>query len=197
MYSIGEDAGTGLWTLRYAGGSPNGWASGEELNLITLQVEYEDGRDTRRFVIAGHVEATGARQLQLRPPVPRAGTDWHSRPGETVFMSFHLREEPTPAAVPDALVDPVGEPGSFVAFLSSSTPGGPVVLQTVITIIVGAIALARAPRAPAGVVLAAVVLVSPPWVPVLFGYGEPMAAVLVAFNVVVGRLRLQGLRSPE
>ena len=101
-------------------------------------------------------------------------------------MSFHLREEPTLAGEAEALVYPVGEPASFVEFLSATTQRGPVVMRIDITVVVATITLTRAATTPAGVGLTSVELILTPWLPVLFGYGEPMAAVLVAFNVVVG-----------
>ena len=46
--------------------------------------------------------------------------------------------------------------------------------------------LARAPQTPLGVMMASVVLIVTPWVPVIFGFGDTIAASIVLVNVLSG-----------
>ena len=63
------------------------------------------------------------------------------------------------------IAPPVVEADTFADFLLDTTPGGPVVLQLLVTIIVASLVLFRSPPTPAGVVFSAVVLMMTPWVP--------------------------------
>ena len=76
--------------------------------------------------------------------------------------------------------------GSFIDFLATSTPGGPVMAQTLIVIIVSVMFSFKARPTPAGTMMAAIVLIMTPWIPVLFGFGSTIAAVIVLVNVSAG-----------
>ncbi len=87
---------------------------------------------------------------------------------------------------------PVGEytltATAYIEFLSATTPGGPVMAQTLVVILVYAAFLFKAPATPTGLIMAAIVLILTPWVPVLFGYGSTIAASINMVNIVVGAL---------
>ena len=100
----------------------------------------------------------------------------------TVEFSRHIAETP-PAILPAGLVKPAAAPGSFVEFLNLTTPGGAVMAQTMIVILVYSMFLLKAPSTPWGIIMTALVLILTPWVPVLFGYGSTMAAGIVLVNV--------------
>ena len=183
--SLVEDAG-GRWTLTYSGGSPNAWADAAALEQLRLVVEYDDHVDTRRFVLGGFVAARGERSLTVAPPVPVGVRDWQRREGEVVTLTFaSLRFPPRPAG-PAPLVAPPVEPDSFVAWLSETTPGGPVMAQVLITVLVFVGFMLTAPATPWGVMLAAIVLIATPWVSTFWGFGSTIAASIVAVNVAVG-----------
>ena len=54
------------------------------------------------------------------------------------------------------------------------------------TILVFVAFLGIAPKTPIGIMMAAVVLMVTPWVPVIFGLGDTIAASIVFINVLVG-----------
>ena len=180
------ESSDGTWHFEYSGGTASEWLSDlDALDAITVVVKYEDRRDTRSFVLGGFVVGEeGTNGLEIDPPIP--SRDWESKDGEDVIMEFHrhLAEAVLIAQAP--LVDPVGTSGSFVAFLAESTPGGPIMAQTMIVIIVSVMFTFAASPTPKGVMMAAIVLVMTPWIPVLFGFGSTMAAVIVLVNVAAG-----------
>ena len=183
---IYEDA-DGHWYFTYSGGLADDWQSDDEqLNEITIDVFYEDEKDNRSFVLASFIDSRpGSRGLKLDPPIP--STDWASRNGEEVAFEFRRHQSQTQTAVtPAALVDPPTTAGSWTDFLVSTTPGGPVVMQTLIVIIVYTVYLFTAKSTAWSVPMAAIVLVMTPVVPVIFGFGDPLAAAGTLFNVVVG-----------
>ena len=184
---IYEDA-DGYWFLVYSGGTTQDWNDDDE-DLIEIQVKviYEDGRDERAFVLAGFIEAReGNYTLKLDPPLPRE-RDWDTRDGEEVAMEFRQhRTQALATTTPSILTEPAGSAGSFVEFLSESTPGGPVMAQTLMVILVYVMFLYQAPATPWGILLTSVVLVMTPWVPVLFGYGSTIAAGIILVNVLAG-----------
>ena len=182
---IREDA-AGFWYLRYDGGSGDAWLSDvEDLDSILVRVEYEGGIDTREFVLGGFIEERlPNNRLKLAPPIP--GRDWQGRNGQDVVMTFRRHVGQTPQGHNQPLSEPDGRPGSFVAYLSESTPGGPVMAQTMMVILVYIMFILRTPATPWGIIMAAVVLVLTPWIPVLFGYGEEIAAAIIFVNVLAG-----------
>ena len=176
----------GFWYLYYSGGDADQWLSDQgALDAITVTVLYEDGRDERNFVLGGFIEEvlTG-NGLKLDPPIP--ARDWASRETEEVAIEFRHRGQVITPPGPGVLTEPLGEEGSFVEFLSETTPGGPVMAQTMMVIMVYAVFIFKAPASPWGIIAAAVVLVMTPWVPVLFGYGSTMAGGIVLVNMVAG-----------
>ena len=183
---IYEDA-DGNWHLQYSGGTESEWLSDQEsLDSITLVVKYEDRVDTRSFVLGGFIEGEeGTRGLELNPPIP--SRDWSTRSGEDVIIEFHRHVGQAAPALPlTPFAEPTAVAGSFVAFLSETTPGGPVIAQTLIVILVFVGFLYKMPATPTGIIQAAVVLVMTPWIPVLFGYGSTISAGIILVNVVAG-----------
>ena len=183
---IYEDA-DGNWFFTYEGGLADDWLDDQEaLDEITVEVTYESGKDPRSFVLGGFIEARpGSRGLQLDPPLP--SRDWGARDGEEVAFEFRRHRTQTVApALPPAELEPVAVAGSFVAFLSDTTPGGAVMAQTLIVIFVYVLFVRAAPATPRGIMAAAGVLILTPWVPVLFGYGSTIAASITLVNVVSG-----------
>ena len=177
----------GFWYLRYSSGTNNDWLTDTDaLDTILMRVTYEDGRDTREFVLGGFIVSrpTGNR-LKLDPPLP--SRDWEARDGEDVVVEFvrHIGATAT-TTVATALTDPTAESASFVAFLRDTTPGGAVMAQTLIVILVYIMFLYKTPATPWGIIMAAAVLVLSPWIPYLFGFGDPMAAAIVFINVLSG-----------
>ena len=181
--SIYEDD-DGYWYMTYTGGAPDGWHP--DLDAITMTVDYADSVDGRSFVVGGFVDSrvSASNTLKLRPPLP-AIREWDERGTEAVTVSF-TRRIVAQAGAAEPLTSPEGDPGSFVEFLSATTPGGPVMAQTLVVILVFVGFLFGAPATPWGIVLSTIVLVLTPWVPVLFGYGSTMAASIVLMNVAFG-----------
>ena len=105
---------------------------------------------------------------------------------QTVVMAF-TRRAPIPAVVaPPVLAEPDAEGESFNEFLSRTTPGGPVVIQSLIVLIVYATYIFSAPAKPWTIMLGAMVLMLTPWVPVIFGYGSTIAASIIFLNILAG-----------
>ena len=184
MAEIYEDE-DGYWYLAYSGGLANDWQDQEHLDEITVRVTYEDRVDSRSFVLGGFIDSRlGLRGLKLDPPLPNR--DWDSRDGEDVIIDFQHRSQDVSPVTPRALTEPAGAEDSFVEFLSETTPGGPLMAQTLIVILVYVMFVFGAPSSPWGIILSAVVLIMTPWVPVLFGYGSTMAASIIMVNVLTG-----------
>ena len=182
---IREDA-DGHWFFVYSGGAGADWLSDQEhLDEIAVEALYEGDTDTRDFVLGGFVESRSGRTLELVPPLP--SRDWASRSGEEIAFEFRRHRSQTVAqARSTPATDPAGTSGSFVEWLSESTPGGPVMAQTFVVIIVYGLFLLRAPSTSWGVMLAAGVLVMTPFVPLLWGFGDTVAAMLNGLNTGVG-----------
>ena len=156
-----------------------GWKSAAALDDVTVTVTYEDGVDDRSFVLGGFIDGA-----ILEPPIP--SVDWADRAGELVTLAFSRRVAAAAPATPAPLVAPATEPDSFAEWLSATTPGGPVMVQLMIVLIVFVGFILTAPATPWGLIMGAVVLTMTGWVPVLFGFGSTIAASIVAVNVVVG-----------
>ena len=71
-------------------------------------------------------------------------------------------------------------------WLSETTPGGPVVAQMLITLLVYAGVLWKTPPTPWGVMVAGLAVVLTPWIPTFWAFGSTMAASAVGVNVVLG-----------
>ena len=54
-----------------------GWC--DDLDAVTVDVDYEDGRDFRSFVLGGFLEARTGATLELAAPLP--SRDWDSKDG--------------------------------------------------------------------------------------------------------------------
>ena len=171
-----------MWTLLAAS---DGWRSAAELNAVTVTASWPDGVDTRAFVMGGFVADVQGRALELAPPIP-SGREWDARAGERLTLSFARRVLPAAPTTPAPIVAPVAEPDSIVDFVSRTTPGGPVVLQALLTVLVFALVLLKTPATPWGVMLAAGMLVGVPWIPAAVGIGSPAAAAIVGVNVLTG-----------
>ena len=182
--SIYEDQ-DGYWSLTYSGGLGDDWQTIEELDDVTIRVVYEDGADTRFFHVGGfEVDRPGPRTLQLAPPLP-AGPEWAERNGELLVLTFERRPEVVPRQV-GPVPEPTAAPDSFVEWLSKTTPGGGVIAQALITLIVSGMVLFKTTATPFGVISAAVAIVLTPWIPTFFGFGDSIAASIVGVNVAAG-----------
>ena len=183
---IYEDA-DGAWYFTYSGGLAGDWLDDQELlDEIVVDVKYEGDVDDRSFVLGGFVDSyPGTRGLKIAPPLP--SRDWASRSGQEVAFQFrrHVAHMAAPT-VPLPLVPPTADTGSFAEWLAETTPGGPVMAQMLITLIVFAGFLIKAPATPWGIMLAALVLIMTPWLPTIWGFGSTMAASIVFVNVVAG-----------
>ena len=176
-----EDA-DGYWYFIYSGGTGSDWSTDyDDLTTILVQVKYEDGRDTREFVLGGFIESRSSNTLKLDPPLP--SRDWESRDTETVTIQF-LRHvgQAAPLALPAALTEPPAVAGSWAELLNSA-PGGPVDLQLMLTCMVWLALLVKSHRGgwPLMVGLAAMVLT--PWIPVAFQYGEYILSTIITLGV--------------
>ena len=170
------------WWLGYSGGAADAWQTASFLDNVVMAVEYADGVDNRSFHLGGF--ATGQARLLLEPPIP--STDWQDRDGQVVRFTFTRLVAVPPPPIPSALVAPPTEPDSFVEWLSETTPGGPVMAQVLITVLVFVGFMLTAPATSWGLFLSAVVLVMTPWVPTFWGFGSTLAASIVFINVALG-----------
>ena len=174
--------GRPVWRIGVTGARASSWAA--DLDVI-VTTTHADLVDSRRFVVQDFVGDRGA-ALELRPPLPPGQRDWRSRQGEEVRMVFSVYVPPPTIPAPAAIGEADALDGSFTAWLQETTPGGAVMAQTLIVILVYIMFLFRAPSTPWGVMLTAVVLILTPWVPVVFGFGDTIAASIVFVNVVAG-----------
>ena len=174
------------WVLEYSGGTANDWLSDEDaLDAITVTVTYDDDVDTRAFVVGGFIETVGSNnRMVLEPPLP--SRDWSDHDTETVTMAFHRHAGAAATIIPAALTGPAAQSGSFIQFVKDTTPGGPVMVQSLIVIMVYAAFIFKTKATPRGMIAAAVVLVLTPWVPAFFDFGDPIGASIVFVNVVLG-----------
>ena len=63
--------------------------------------------------------------------------DWYDRRGEEIRLDFLLRPVPAVSATPgERLADPVAEPETLAAFIAETTPGGGVIAQMALTVLV-------------------------------------------------------------
>ena len=182
---IYEDA-DGYWYFTYSGGAANAWNSDQDaLNEITIVVTYESGADSRSFVFGGFIDSTpGNRGLKLDPPLP--SREWDGKDGEEIAFEFHRHRAQVVAVIPSGITSPTVQANSFVEFLSETTPGGPVMAQSLIVILVYVMFLYKTPSSPQGIMMAAIVLILTPWGPVLLGFGDSFAAAIILVNVVAG-----------
>ena len=172
--------------------TPAGWFLGAEntddaLEDVVLVVAYEDGKNSRRFHMAGFIaERTAAGLLKLNPPIQ--SRDWDVLDGQTVTLSFSRAPDPVVIDLEPApaLVDPVAEANTLVEFIARTTPGGGVVAQGLIVIVVYLLYALKASATPWGIMGGAVVLVCAPWVPVALGFGSPLAAAILLMNTALG-----------
>ena len=58
--------------------------------------------------------------------------------------------------------------------------------QVMIVIIVFVMFIFKAPATPMGVLMTSIVLMMTPWIPMLFGFGETIAAVIILVNLATG-----------
>lgn len=178
------EGSSGHWI--FTGDAP--WRSAEELEAFTVEAIYEDGRDTRSFVLGGFIEDQRLEGLKLRPPLPPAASrDWDSKVGEVVTLLFSRAAIPPAAVAVAPLTEPTAPPGCFLDFLQTSTPGGGMIAQTMITVVVFIGFTLRAKPSPHNLILASIVLIITPWVPVVvFGIGSTILASIVAVNILTG-----------
>ena len=175
----------GYWYWTYSGGTADDWLDDQEhLDEIIVEVTYDDDINTRRFVLGGFIESyEGQRGLKLDPPLP--SRDWESRDTEEVAIEFRRHQSQTPPQPTTLITEPAGEPDSFVEFLTATTPGGAVTAQMLIVILVYLMFIYGAPPTPRGIMMSAGVLILTPWVPMLFGYGDVIAASIILINVIL------------
>ena len=174
--------GNVVWRVGVTGARASSWAA--DLDVI-VTTTHADLVDSRRFVVEDFALDRGA-VVELRPPLPPGRRDWRDRLGEEVRMVFSVYELPPTIPAPPPIEDADALDGSFTAWLQETTPGGAVTAQVLITILVFVMFLARAPQTPWGVMMASVVLILTPWVPVMFGIGDTIAASIVFVNVLSG-----------
>ena len=174
-----------------AGGTDNRYATGRFTasgQLVTGDVEWgpdDDALIRIRSRSNTRINLNGS-GLELNPPIP--SRDWSTRSGEDVIIEFHRHVGQAAPALPlTPFAEPTAVAGSFVAFLSETTPGGPALAQTLIVILVFVALLYKMPATPTGIILAAVVLVMTPWIPVLFG-----GLIMVAWSAWARRSRAGG-----
>ena len=174
------------WVLEYSGGTANDWLSDEEArDRITLTVTYADDVDTREFVLGGFVEASGSNnRITLAPPLP--SRDWNGHDGETVRLDFHRHRSQAATPVITPVVDPGASTGSMAAFISETTPGGPVVAQNLIVLLVYVIWMWKGAQTVKSLMIGGFILVLTPWVPVVFGMGDIVSAVINFVNILLG-----------
>ena len=188
--AIYEDA-DGYWWLYYSGGTRDDWIDDEASRTsIVLTVNYANAQatpmpeDRRRFVLAGFMQEEDYNGLRLDPPIP--GRDWNQREGWTATLDFSRHAPPVgPDGSRRVTEDPTRE-GSLIHWLFDVTPGGPVTLQALVTIIVYVLYMRSAPRRQEYTLMAAIVLAVTPWWTLLFGAGTIMGPFLVGLNVVLG-----------
>ena len=172
----------GHWRWHYSGGAGFDWRTeADGLDDIEVHVTYPDQRNTRVFVLGSFVaEATGADGLRLEPPLP--SRDWDDWEGEEVVIAFRRRSYEVASMTPVAEVSPpVADAGGFVEWVTATTPGGPVAVQLMLTVMVAAGMLWRGPQGHRPLLcLGAIVLV--PWISDAIGWGDVFLSV--AFLVV-------------
>lgn len=182
--AIREDA-DGDWYLVYSGGTAQDWGDDDTLTAIVVEARYADGKDTRRFAVGGFIDERAASNvLKLDPPIP--SRDWQSRAGESVVLEFRRHSAQTRRAISAAIAEPTAEPGTIWRFLADTTPGGPVVAQNLIVILVYGMWAVRKNHSTSSLLWGGVILVLTPWVPVIFQFGTPMAAVINMVNLGLG-----------
>ena len=180
-----EDA-DGFWHLRYSGGTADDWLSDEAgLDTILIKVTYEGGTDGREFVLGGFIaERQGGNRLKLEPPVP--SRDFSTRNGETVTVEFTRHVGQAQPTVVSRIIPPDPASNSMVDFIVKTTPGGPEVAQNLIVLLVFGTWMLKGNHSGYSLLLAGVILVLTPWVPVIFQLGTPLAAAINFVNILLG-----------
>ena len=115
--------------------------------------------------------------------------DWYDRRGEEIRLDFLLRPVPAVSATPgERLADPVAEPETLVAFIAETTPGGGVIAQMALSVLVFWLYMtAKLPESTWGSSSAASsCCLWPAGGPVVLGFGEPIAAAVMLGNVALG-----------
>ena len=180
----------GYWYLYYLRGTDNAWLSAQDaLDVISVTVTYEDGRDTRSFHLGGFIEAALTNNgLKLDPPIP--SRDWGSRNGEEVKIQFHRHVGATAAAaLPASISTPAAASGSIGALLEMA-PGDAVTTQLTLTVMVfvamvlGAKSSKQSGRSAFTVVLNGLVLTLTPWAPAMFGYGSYILSSIITVVMI-------------
>ena len=86
----------------------------------------------------------------------------------------------------EQVAEPATEPGSWAEFVVETTPGGAVVFQFALVVIVYASWMFRRRHTVQSLLLGAVILVLTPWITVIFGVGDVVGAVINSMNVALG-----------
>ena len=183
---IYEDA-DGNWYWTYSGGTADGWIDDQEqLDEIQVTVTYEDGRDTRRFIVGGFIsDRPGSRGLKLDPPLP--SRDWDSKDGEDIAFDFRRHTAQTQAPVlPGAVTAPPGAVGTWNALLNMA-PGGPVGAQLSITLLVFVGLTLKAGNSQQ-VWIGVAALVMTPALLSIMGQGDIFMASITAVTIGAGAL---------
>ena len=180
-----SENGNGTWRWDYSGGAASAWLSdAAELDQIQVTVTYADQRDTRFFVMGSFISQRTGNTLLLTPPLP--SREWDSRSGTNITMEFRQRTEGPDQAVSTPVSQPDPAEGSWVEFVIDTTPGGPVVAQYLIVLIVYGLWMWKRTHSAQSLVLAGIMLALTPWVPVIFNIGTPVAAAINTVNIMLG-----------
>ena len=123
------------WFLGAENTDDDDWNTDDALEDVVLDVDYESGKNSRRFHVGGFVqERTSTGLLKLDPPL--VGRDWDVLDGMTMTLTFSRAPSPPSIEVDPgpSLADPVAEANTLVEFIARTTPGGGVVAQGLIVI---------------------------------------------------------------
>ena len=177
-----REQASGDWELEYTGGASEQWLmDAEALNDMTLTVTYADEDDTQYFVLGSHITGrSGGNALRVKP----WRADWEERAGETVTIQFHRRTTFATHSFGAVVEEPEDATG-FIGWLVDTTPGGGVVAQMAIVLMVyGGFMFSPMTRPGlSSLMMGAVVLVLTPWATVILGFGDALAAAAITLNV--------------
>ena len=84
------------------------------------------------------------------------------------------------------IIPPDPASNSMVDFIVKTTPGGPEVAQNLIVLLVFGTWMLKGNHSGYSLLLAGVILVLTPWVPVIFQLGTPLAAAINFVNILLG-----------
>ena len=190
--AITEDA-DGYWYFEYTGGTGGDWNTDQEhLDNIHVAVTYESEMDGRDFVIGGFIVERNGNVLKIAPPLPNT-RDWDDKDAEQIAFDFrHPRTEPADPTLPPKIEDPVGLPGSPVEWIVNNTPGGRVMTQSMIVLLVYFLYMSRAPATAWGLWIGVGALVGTAWVTVFLGFGSIMGASMALLNIISGAFLYKG-----